>query len=112
MVAAVALAAMASAAGQSQLSNPFEGDEQRAEEGRSLFNQFCSHCHAPNAQTGERVRDVRRMRIRYGGRMTEVFWKTVQEGRVDRGMPSWQGALPEEALWTIYTFVQSVQKER
>jgi hypothetical protein len=44
--------------------------------------------------------------------MTEVFWKTVREGRVDRGMPSWQAALPEEALWTIYTFVQSVQKER
>ncbi|HWQ39979.1 MAG TPA: c-type cytochrome [Burkholderiales bacterium] len=110
--ALLSVALGAPCAAPTALKNPFEGDEQRVEEGRSLFNQYCSHCHAPNAQTGERVRDVRRMKIRYGERMTEVFWKTVQEGRVDRGMPAWQGALPEETLWSIYTFIQSVQKER
>lgn len=96
---------------ESRPANPFEGDGSRVEPGRSLFNQYCSHCHAPNAQTPERARDVRRLRLRYGDRMTEMFYKTVTEGRTDRGMPSWKGTLPDETLWTIYSFIQSVQKE-
>lgn len=97
-------------AGNDAPVNPYEGDAQRAEQGRSLFNQYCSHCHAPNAESPERGRDVRRLRRRYEDRMTEVFYKTVNEGRVDKGMPVWKGVIEEEVMWTIYTFVQSVQQ--
>src|SRR5215467_14841351 len=34
--------------------------------GRSLFNQHCSHCHAPNAMSPEPSRDLRRLALRYG----------------------------------------------
>jgi mono/diheme cytochrome c family protein len=91
--------------------NPFESHAEKIPEGRSLFNQYCAHCHAPNAQTAERARDVRRLKLRYGDRMTAVFYNTVTEGRLDKGMPSWKGALPDDVLWTIYTFIQSVQQE-
>lgn len=104
------LASSASGAAESALKNPHQGDAARAEQGRSLFNQYCSHCHAPNAETADRVRDVRRLRLRYEDRMTEVFWKTVHDGRVERGMPSWKGVLDDDTLWTIYTFIQTVQK--
>jgi mono/diheme cytochrome c family protein len=96
---------------ESRQANPFEGDGSRIEPGRSLFNQYCFHCHAPNAQTPERVRDVRRLKLRYGSRMTEVFYQAVTEGRPSKGMPAWKGTLPDETLWTIYSFIQSVQKE-
>src|SRR6185312_10746407 len=43
--------------------NPFEGDHSRAVEGRSLFNQYCSHCHAPNALSPDPPKDLRRLKI-------------------------------------------------
>jgi mono/diheme cytochrome c family protein len=115
LMAMVAIPAMAFAVDTDQIKaapvNPFEGHAEKIPEGQSLFNQYCSHCHAPNAQTAERARDVRRLKLRYGDRMTEVFYNTVTEGRIDNGMPAWKGALSDDVLWTIYTFIQSMQQE-
>lgn len=91
------------------LQNPYEGDPSRASQGRSLFNQYCAHCHAPNAISPDPPRDLRRLRLRYAERMAEVFYFTVTHGRPDKGMPNWKGILPDETLWTIFTFLQSVQ---
>jgi len=91
--------------------NPYEGDAMRVGDGRSLFNQYCAHCHAPNAVSPDPPRDLRRLRIRYGERMTDVFYFTVTHGRPDKGMPNWKGLLEDETLWTIFTFLQSVQAE-
>ncbi len=42
----------------SAVHNPFEGDASVLPEGRSLFNQYCSHCHAPNAINPDPSRDL------------------------------------------------------
>jgi mono/diheme cytochrome c family protein len=89
--------------------NPYAGDAARATEGRSLFNQYCSHCHAPNAISPDPPKDLRRLQRRYGQRMTEVFHATVTHGRPDKGMPNWTGVLDDQLLWTIFTFLESVQ---
>lgn len=91
--------------------NPYEGKPDVAEEGRSLLNQYCAHCHGPNAVQGERPRDLRRLRIRYGDNAISVFWTTVHKGRMDKGMPVWGGVLPDDTLWRIYTFLESVQTQ-
>jgi mono/diheme cytochrome c family protein len=91
--------------------NPFEGKADIVPEGNSLFNQYCSHCHGPNAEQGERPRDLRRLRIRYGDDAIAVFYKTVSIGRLDKGMPIWKGILPDEVLWKIFTFLSTIQKE-
>jgi len=91
------------------VTNPFEGRGDLLENGRSLFNQYCSHCHGPNAVQGERVRDLRRLTIRYGAEAPQVFIQTTSVGRPDKGMPVWKGVLTEEVLWRIYTYLQSVQ---
>lgn len=77
--------------------------------GRAVFNQLCSHCHSPNAHSPEPSRDLRRLRIRYGERMTVVFYETVTEGRAARGMPSWKEILKQDDLARILTFLESVQ---
>src|SRR5262249_144843 len=61
--------------------------------GRAVFNQHCSHCHSPNAYSPEPTRDLRRLRTRYGDRMTQVFYETVTEGRSTKGMPPWKALL-------------------
>ena len=91
--------------------NPFEGKQEVVPEGNSLFNQYCSHCHGPNAVQGERPRDLRRLRIRYGDDAIAVFYKTVNNGRMDKGMPVWKGVLREDVLWKIFTFLSSVQTQ-
>lgn len=77
--------------------------------GRSLFNQHCAHCHAPNAMSPEPSRDLRRLRLRYGDRRTQVFFTTVMQGRPDKGMPPWSDALDPERIRRVWAFLESVQ---
>jgi polar amino acid transport system substrate-binding protein len=113
LVAVLALTAPASRAADevARPKNPYEGRTDAVEEGRSLLNQYCAHCHGPNAEQGERPRDLRRLKIRYGDDAISVFWKTVHTGRLDKGMPVWAGVLPDDTLWRIYAFLQTIQTE-
>ena len=94
------------------LKNPYEGRSDLVEEGGSLFNQYCSHCHGPLAVQGERPRDLRRLDIRYGDDAMNLFWTTINTGRMDKGMPVWKEAISDDIKWRIYTFLQSVQTKR
>ncbi len=106
---AVGIAAEENAAG---LKNPYEGREDLLEEGGSLFNQYCSHCHGPLAVQGERPRDLRRLTLRYGDDAINLFWTIVNDGRMDKGMPVWKDAISDDIKWRIYTFLQSVQTKK
>ena len=94
------------------LTNPYEGRQDLVAEGGSLFNQYCSHCHGPLAVQGERPRDLRRLNIRYGDDAIDLFWTTVNNGRMDKGMPVWKDVISDDIKWRIYTFLQSVQSQR
>jgi mono/diheme cytochrome c family protein len=91
------------------ITNPFEGRTDVIDEGRSLFNQYCAHCHGTNAYQGERPRDLRRLNLRYGQQAPRVFYETVSNGRLDRGMPVWKTVLSDDVLWQIFTFLETVQ---
>jgi len=78
--------------------------------GRSLFNQHCSHCHAPNAMSPEPTRDLRRLALRYGSRMRETAYTTITAGRIDKGMPAWKDLLGEEGIQNVIGFLESVQR--
>jgi len=111
VLAAFMLACTLALADEERPVNPFEGKQEIVPEGNSLFNQFCSHCHGPNAEQGERPRDLRRLRIRYGDDAIAVFYKTINNGRMEKGMPVWKGILTDETLWKIYTFLSSIQTQ-
>jgi mono/diheme cytochrome c family protein len=94
------------------LKNPYEGQANVLEDGASLLNQYCSHCHGPYAEQAERVRDLRRLNLRYGDDMINTFWTTINNGRMDKGMPIWKDAISDDIKWRIYTFLQSVQTKK
>lgn len=104
-------AAQASAGDDDGLKNPYAGDPEIAHKGGSLFNQYCSHCHGQWADQGERPRDLRRLRLRYGDDAINVFYQTVMAGRLDKGMPVWAGVLEPETVWKIFTFLETKQAE-
>jgi mono/diheme cytochrome c family protein len=97
--------------GEAAVFNPFAGRADMAAEGKTLFNVHCSHCHGPNAVQGEKRRDLRRLRGRYGEELPAVFIETASKGRPDRGMPAWEGVVEKEELWKIFTFLETVQKK-
>jgi mono/diheme cytochrome c family protein len=94
-----------------QLINPYAGQADIVAEGGSLLNQYCSHCHGPYGVQGERARDLRRLHLRYGDYMISTFYTTVQDGRMQKGMPYWKGILEDDVIWKIYTFLQTIQIE-
>ena len=111
LAAALALAGVVGAEESQDIVNPFDGRDDLIPKGKTLFNVHCSHCHGPNAVQGERKRDLRRLSRRYKDRMPAVFYQTVTTGRPDKGMPPWKGVLEDDTLWTIFTFLETVQKE-
>lgn len=111
VAAAITFTPLAVAAADGELVNPYAGREDVIEEGGSLLNQYCSHCHGPWAVQGERPRDLRRLNLRYGDYAMSTYYTTVQNGRPPKGMPPWKGILDDEIVWKIYTFLQTVQVE-
>lgn len=91
------------------ITNPFSGRADVIDEGRSLFNQYCAHCHGTNAYQGERSRDLRRLSLRYGHEAPRVFYETTTKGKLDKGMPIWTTVLNDDVLWQIFTFLETVQ---
>jgi mono/diheme cytochrome c family protein len=111
VVAAIMAMAPVATAVAERPTNPYEGNTELVPEGKSLFNQYCSHCHGPDAIQGERPRDLRRLRIRYGDNAIGVFYSTINDGRMDKGMPPWKGVLKEDVIWRIFTFLSAVQTQ-
>jgi mono/diheme cytochrome c family protein len=91
------------------LANPLERRADVVDEGRSLFNQYCAHCHGTNAYQGERSRDLRRLKLRYQSQAPRVFYEAVSNGRLDKGMPVWKSVLSDDVVWRIFTFLETVQ---
>ena len=77
--------------------------------GKEVFNGTCAHCHGPDAVQGVKKIDLRRLTLRYGDDATNMYWKTVHEGRPDKGMPTWKGVFTDEQFTQIYEFLSSVQ---
>ena len=86
-------------------------DPARVQEGRSLFNQTCAHCHGPDAVTGLSERNLRHLKARYGTDMHDVFTSTVINGRPDKGMPVWGEALDAKTIDAIYSFLETIQED-
>ena len=87
------------------------GDGAVIDEGRSLFNIHCSHCHAPNAVNPDPRTDLRRLRRRYGEDMPRVSTRRSPKAGPPTACPPWKAALSEEAIGKILTFLESVQRE-
>ena len=78
-------------------------------EGKEVFNGTCAHCHGPDAIQSEKKIDLRRLTIRYGDDMKDVFWKTVHDGRPAKGMPAWKEVFTDEQLGSVLEYLKTLQ---
>lgn len=91
-----------------QVSNPYQGDRQAIDDGRRLFAWFnCSGCHSPGGggAIGPPLYDDEWI---YGGDAYSIY-ESIVEGRPD-GMPTWGGKIPEEQVWKLVAYIQSMRE--
>ncbi|MGH3848971.1 MAG: c-type cytochrome, partial [Pseudonocardiaceae bacterium] len=79
--------------------------------GKALFDSHCAHCHAPNAASPIRERDLRRLKLRYGDKWREVAAATIKNGRPDVGMPIWKDTIDDERIGFLLSYFEALQRE-
>jgi len=92
--------------GFAQLTNPFQGDAGKAKEGGALFVSYnCLDCHGADG-SGAMGPSLADGRYHFGATAGEVF-QSIYEGRPD-GMPAWGGRIPDDQIWRLVAYVQSL----
>jgi len=92
--------------GFAQLTNPFQGDQAKVKEGGELFVSYnCMDCHGADG-SGAMGPSLADGRWHFGGTAGEVY-QSIYEGRPD-GMPAWGGRIPDDQIWRLVAYVQSL----
>jgi cytochrome c oxidase cbb3-type subunit 3 len=88
--------------------SPYQGNAYGLSEGKRLFAAMnCSGCHAHGGGgIGPALMDEKWI---YGGRPEQIF-ATIVQGRPN-GMPSYGGKLPEDQVWQIVAYIQSLSAQ-
>lgn len=77
--------------------------------GKETFNGTCAHCHGPNAVVDDRKINLRRLTLKYGDKVDEVFFTTANNGRPSKGMPAWKDVFKHEDFVNILAYLKTVQ---
>jgi cytochrome c-550 PedF len=92
--------------------NPYRGNEKAIEVGDSAYNQNCARCHGLGGVSGGIAPDLRYLPP--GEEGDEYYAQKVRNGVIRNGMtymPAFSGVFPEEAIWAIRTWLDSVYTE-
>lgn len=83
--------------------NPYSGDVEAIERGRSLYRRTCYICHL---ESGGRGPDLRKSKFE-----GQDFIRIVLNGKKNTQMPAWKGKLSEDDMWRILSYVRSLPVE-
>lgn len=90
------------------IENPKASDPHSVQRGMQYFIQFnCVGCHAPNGGGGMGP-SLSDGIFKYGGEPANIYL-TIAHGR-PLGMPSWGALLPDDVIWDLVSYVQSISK--
>jgi cytochrome c oxidase cbb3-type subunit 3 len=88
--------------------NPMANDPASAERGMQYFNTFnCIGCHAPNGGGGMGP-SLSGRAFKFGSSPANHF--IVIAHGAPLGMPAWAGRLPENVIWDLVSYIDSISK--
>ena len=91
------------------IESPDAGDPAAVQRGMDYFTQMnCVGCHAANGAGGMGPA-LSNTKFIYGGEPENIYL-TILQGRPN-GMPAWGGLLPDQAIWDLVAYIQSISKE-
>jgi mono/diheme cytochrome c family protein len=94
---------------------PALGDAAQLARGRLLYEAHCVRCHgAPGVSPDAFALGLRPLPANLANTALEwapeeIFW-TVRQGIKTTGMPAWQFRLPDDAVWSIVAYVQTLPR--
>lgn len=92
-----------------EIPNPLASDPRAVERGMKDFVQFnCVGCHANNGAGGMGPSLSDKTWI-YGNKPAQIYM-TIVQGRPN-GMPAFGQVLPEQTLWELVAYVQSISQD-
>ena len=90
------------------LRNPYEGNAAAVATGAKLYVAYnCIDCHGADG-SGAMGPSLADGRWHFGGSAPEVY-ESIFQGRPD-GMPAWGSLLSSDQIWTLVTYVRSLEK--
>lgn len=107
-------------------TNPYRGNAQVLEAGKSVFAQACLRCHGPDASGRGPAPDLRllgsycrrigdaALRNACLGDADDYFRRSVLFGKLRLGiihMPAWNEVLTQEMVWAARTYIESNKVE-
>jgi quinoprotein dehydrogenase-associated probable ABC transporter substrate-binding protein len=81
-------------------------------QGWKWFHVYCYRCHGTDALGGQLARDLRESVSPQGSVTREVFLTTVRDGRIAKGMPSWNALLNQRQIEQLYAYVKARSEGR
>jgi mono/diheme cytochrome c family protein len=78
-----------------------EQDKAKIAKGEQTFSEYCSTCHGDNLISSGQIPDLRRLKATDRSR----FESTVINGK--NQMPPWKGALNEQQIETIWSYIRA-----
>jgi len=90
------------------LRNPYEGNAAVVATGAKLFVAYnCIDCHGADG-SGAMGPSLADGRWHFGGTAPEVY-ESIYQGRPE-GMPAWGSLLSSDQIWTLVTYVRTLEK--
>lgn len=93
-------------------SNPYRKDKEAIRIGDSAYNQNCARCHGLGGVSGGIAPDLRY--LPEGDEGDEIFLQRIRTGASRDGrvyMPPFEGILPQEAMWAIRAWLETVSAD-
>lgn len=93
---------------ETNIKSPVANDPAAAQRGMTYFISFnCVGCHAPNGGGGMGP-SLSDRNFKYGSDPAQLFL-VISHG-APLGMPSWGSVLPEQAIWDLVAYVESISQ--
>src|ERR1700733_1265993 len=81
------------------------------ESGQALFQRDCAFCHGRDAEGGETGPDLTRSKLVGDDKSGSTITPVVREGRIDKGMPSFNFSTTEMSGLTAFIHAQKTRVE-
>lgn len=92
-----------------KMKNPMANDPESADRGMKYFINFnCVGCHAPNGGGGMGI-SLSNSAFKFGSDPANLYL-VISHG-APLGMPAWGALLPDNVIWDLVSYIESISKD-
>jgi len=90
-------------------TNPFQGNLQAIDEGRTIYNQTCTMCHGPDGSAGEMGPALGVPARRYAQGTDAQIFDAIKNGIQGTQMPPFGSQLSDNDVWKVTAYIHGLR---